>query len=274
MKRRPVLLLAALGIMVAVAALALQKPAADKLLVLEWAHKAAAETPPVAVLIEMGGKDSEAKSWSGKATVTGAKVVHREGYRFRSEDKLLDPDGWKASSHRPLMAPKGQPATLTLDPFATVGVVLHLTDIKPDATLSLTINDQEIDNVTISLKDVLSGKSHAIQNGRAVVRLISTAAPVETGKTEDDFPAACYDPDGTLWVAYTSYTVKEESRRIEAPNLKEQPENFKAYYTPEFGDQLFVKSYKIYGWQVERGDSTITDTGRRKTCTWVVPPLV
>jgi len=27
--------------------------------------------------------------------------------------------------------------------------------------------------------------------------------------------------------------VKDESRRIESPNLKEQPANFKALYTPE-----------------------------------------
>ncbi len=248
MKRRPVLLVAALGIMAGVAALALQKPAADKLLVLEWAHKAKDETPPVAVLIEMGFKDTEVKSWSGKAAVSGAKVIHREGYRFRKEDKLLDPDGWKASSHKPLMAPPNQPPSVTLEKWATVGVVLHLTDVKPDATLALTIGDQEIDNLKIPLKEILSGKPHAIQNGRAVVRLITTAAPVETSKTEDDFPAACYGPDGTLWVAYISYTVKEESRRIEAPNLKEQPENFKAYYTPEFGDQLFVKSYKAGKW--------------------------
>jgi hypothetical protein len=42
--------------------------------------------------------------------------------------------------------------------------------------------------------------------------------------------------------------VKEESRRIEAPNLKEQPQDFKAYYTPEFGDQLFVRSYRAGKW--------------------------
>src|SRR5262249_6719205 len=100
----------------------------------------------------------------------------------------------------------------------------------------------------VALKDVLAGKPHPIQEGRAVVRLVTTATPVTAGKTEDDFPAACYGPDGTLWVAYISYTVKEENRRIEAPNLKQQPKDFKAYYTPEFGDQLFVKSYRDGKW--------------------------
>jgi hypothetical protein len=248
MKRRPLLVLTVLAVMGAIAALSLQNKADDKLLVLEWAGKAQAETPPAAVLIEMGLKDIEAKTWSGKAVVTGAKVVHCEGYRFRTGDKLTDPDGWQAKSHRPLMAPPNQPVSATLDKFATVGVVLHLAEIKADATLSLTAGEQEIDGVKVALKDVLSGKPQPVAGGAAVVRLVTTAAPVQTGKTEDDFPAACYGPDGTLWVAYISYTVKEESRRIEAPNLKEQPKDFKAYYTPEFGDQLFVKSYKGGKW--------------------------
>jgi hypothetical protein len=247
MKRRQVLRLAALGVVVAVAALGGQKPASDKLLLLEWAHKAPAEAPPTAVLIELGFKDVQPQSWSGTATVNGARVVHREGYRFRDGDKLLDPDAWQASSHRPLRAPPKMPAAITLEPHAGVGVVLHLADVRPDATLSLRIQEREIDE-KIALKDVLAGKTHSLQNGRAVVRLISTAVPVETAKTEDDFPAACYGPDGTLWVAYVSYTVKDEGRRIEAAQLKEQPADFKAFYTPDFGDQLFVKSYRDGKW--------------------------
>jgi hypothetical protein len=253
MRRQQALLLAALGVMVVIAALGQQKQAPDRLLVLEWARKAAAETPPAAVLIEMGRKDAQAKPWSGTATVAGARVVHREGYRFRASDKLVEPDGWQASSHRPLRAPPRMPAAVTLEPFASVGVLLHLADVKPDATLTLSVPEEEIDNLKVPLKDVLAGKEHPINKGRAVVRLVSTATPVETGKTEDDFPAACYGPDGTLWVAHISYTVKEESRRIEAPNLKEQPPDFKAYYTPEFGDQLVVRSYKAGKWSKPLG---------------------
>src|SRR5262245_43645829 len=101
MKRRGACYLLALGAMVAVVAVA-QRPQEGKLLVLEWAAKAGPETPPVAVLIEMGSKDTEPTDWSGTAKVTGAKVVHREGYRFHKEDKLIDPDGWDAKSHRPI----------------------------------------------------------------------------------------------------------------------------------------------------------------------------
>jgi hypothetical protein len=246
MKRRPFLLLASLGIMAAIAVLGMQRESTDKLLVLQWASKAATETPLPAIVIEMGLKDTKAQPWSGKAVVTGADVVHREGYRFRTGDKLVERDGWVASSHRALMAPAGRPAA-TFDRFASVGVVLHLSGVKSDASLALTIDEQKI-NVKVPLKDVLAGKPHAIEEGHAVVRLITTATPIETGKTEDDFPAACYGPDGTLWVAYTSYTNREENRRIEAPQLKEQPKDFKSFYTPDFADQLLVRSYKDGKW--------------------------
>jgi hypothetical protein len=245
MKRRHVLLLTATGLMFAFAALGFQKK--PSLLVLEWAAKAAPETPPVAILIEMGRKDLKPTPWSGRAVVTGAKVVHREGYRFRAGDKLTGTDGWEASSHRPLRLPKGNPALAATEGLASVGVVLHLADLKPDATLTVSAGEERAKTV-VPVKDLLSGESKPLWGGTAVVRRISTATPVAIDKTEDDFPAACYGPDGTLWVAYISYHVKEDHRRIEPPQLKQQPSDFKAYYNAEFGDQLFVKYYRDGKW--------------------------
>jgi hypothetical protein len=248
MNRRHLLLLAAVGVMVVVAALGFQKKT-DKLLLLEWAGKAHNDRPPTAVLIELGLKDEAPADWSGRAAVTGAKVVHREGYRFRDKDKLIDPDRWEASSHRPLRLPKGNPALARTEGIATIGVVLHLADVRADAKLTIDPRPESKDKpAAVPLKEVLAGKRVPLWDGAAVVRLVSTATPVVTAKTEDDFPAACYGPDGTLWLAYISYTVKEDSRRIEAPPLKEQPKDFKAYYTPEFGDQLWVKYYKDGKW--------------------------
>src|SRR5262249_28014237 len=85
-------------------------------------------------------------------------------------------------------------------------------------------------------------------NGTAVVRLVSTATPAVVGGTEDDFPAACYGPDGTLWVAYVSYTLRDEGRRIEQPQYQKQPDNFKHLYKPEFADQVWVRAYRGGKW--------------------------
>jgi hypothetical protein len=251
MRRRFPLLVAAVAAMVAVAALAIQRR--GNLLILEWAHKAPAEGPPVAVLLEYGLKDFKAVDWSGRATVAGARVVKREGYRFRPSagDKLADPDSWKASSHRGLRVPPKNPAVSKMEPIATVGVVLHLADVKEDAALTVELTGEAKegrDKQTVPLAQVLGGRAQKLWGGAAVVRLVSTATPAALGKSEDDYPSAAYGPDGTLWVAYVSYQVRDDSRRIEQKQFKEQPENFKALYTPEFADQVWLKSYRAGRW--------------------------
>jgi hypothetical protein len=129
-------------------------------------------------------------------------------------------------------------------------VVFHLQDVKEGA--KLTIDPAKPPDgaakIDINLADILAGKPQTIWDGKAVVRLVSTASPVATDDTEDDFPAACYAPDGTLWVAYISYTLKKPGRRIETANLKQEPESFKDLNQPGFGDQLFVKSFKAGKW--------------------------
>jgi hypothetical protein len=248
MKRRPFLLLTALGVMAAVAALAAQRPKGGKLLLLEWAAKSSLETPPTAVLIELGLHDEAPTSWNGRATLTGAKVVRREGYRFRAGDRLTDPDGWEASSHRPIALPPRNPVLARIEGLVSVGVVLHLADVQDDAELTVETRGAETGKEKLRLKEVLAGRPVTVFGGAAVVRLVSTAQPVAAGPTEDDFPAACYGPDGTLWVAYVSYHVKDDSRRIAQEPLREQPKDFRALYTPEFRDQLFVKYHRNGKW--------------------------
>ncbi len=244
--RNAVLVFLAVAAMVAVASLSEEKK--PTLLLLDWANRGSKERPPAAVLIEMGAKDKQPEKWSGRAVVNGAKVVHREGYRFRQDDKLLDPDRWEVSSHRGLRVPPRNPAVSRREGIATIGIVLHLSDIADDASLSLTTAREGAEKAEVKLKDVLTGHAKELWGGKARVRLITTATPLTSGKTEDDFPAAAYGPDGTLWVAYISYKVRDESRRIEQKNFEKQPSDFKALYTPEFADQLFVKHFRDGKW--------------------------
>jgi hypothetical protein len=213
---------------------------------LDWAKKAAPGKARVAVVLDFGIKDAAGRDWSGEAVVTGAKVVHREGYRFRGDDKLVNPNGWQAKSRLPVRAPKGQPAISKMLPIDNVGVVLHLEDVAADAKIAIALKDGA--KAEVNLADVLAGKAQSLLDGAAVARLITTATSIAATKAEEDFPAACHGPDGTLWVAYVAYKNREESRRIEAPQLKQQPKDFKAFYQPEFGDQLFVKSFKDGKW--------------------------
>jgi hypothetical protein len=245
MKRRVVLCVAVTGATIALAALA--APRNQGLLLLDWAGKGSHEAPPLAVLVEMGLKDDQPTDWSGTATVRGAKVVLREGYRFRKQDRLIEPNGWKASSRRGIKVPPRQPQIARTEPIATVGVVLHLADVQPDASVTLERKDGK-DTVRVSIEGALAGRPQSVWDGAAVVRLVSAATPVVTAKTEDDFPAAAYGPDGTLWLAYVSYTVRDESRRAEQHPYRERPKDFRALYTSEFADQLFVKYYRDGKW--------------------------
>src|SRR5262249_17770407 len=132
MTRRFLLGVLAVGVMAGVAMLADGKK--KSVLVLDWSAKARMDAPRVSVLIEMGLRDEAPTSWSGKALVEGAKVVKREGYRFRKEDKLIEPNAWTASSHRGLRVPQGQPGIARSERHATVGVVLQLADLGADAS--------------------------------------------------------------------------------------------------------------------------------------------
>jgi hypothetical protein len=244
--RSIVLVVVAVAAMVAAAALSEKKTLG--LLLLDWANRGPKERPPIAVLIEMGAKDKQPAKWSGRAVVHGAKVVHRESYRFHRADKLSDPDRWEASSHWGVRVPPRDPAVRAMEGIASVGVVLHLSDIQDDASLSVTTAHEGAEKAEVPLKDVLAGHAQELWGSKARVRLVTTATPLTSGKTEDDFPAAAYGPDGTLWVAYISYKLRHENRRIGLNDIKQEPSDFRFLYTPEFADQLFVKYYRNGKW--------------------------
>src|SRR5438309_6406870 len=105
----------------------------SRLLLLDWSAKAKVEKPPIAVLIELGLKDQETKPWPGQASVSGARVIRREGFRFRGDDKLVDPTGWSASTHRTAPPRARNAAVNRPNRPVSVGVVLHLSDVQPDA---------------------------------------------------------------------------------------------------------------------------------------------
>src|SRR5207247_2475120 len=154
--KRALLIVASFSVMALVAAFAWQRPEPNT--PQAWASRAMAETPTVAVLVEFGVKDKEARDWSGQATVDGAKVVNREGYRFRKGDKLVNPNAWEASSRRAIRAPKGMPQITKLEPIASVGIVFHLQDLKDDAGLTVTLKEGERDKARVPFRDILQGQ--------------------------------------------------------------------------------------------------------------------
>ncbi|MGF1582494.1 MAG: hypothetical protein ACFCD0_24485 [Gemmataceae bacterium] len=248
MKRR-LLLLGAVSItlvVVGIAARLQQQQQAKSHPVLDRAFQSGEHSAPVAVLLEFGIKDRKSKDWSGAAKVNGAKVLRRDGYRFRQNDKLIKPSKWTARSYRALRLGSRRAILDKLEGPATVGVVYHLQDVQKDAEIVVNVKDRG--QATIKLNAVLSGKRVPMFQGQAVARLVSAALPVATGPTEDDCPAATYGPDGTLWIAYTSYGLRDSSRTIQQQRYKKQPKNFKNLYHPEYSEQVFVRSYRDGKW--------------------------
>jgi hypothetical protein len=247
MHRRHVCLAAlALATMIAVGALpGREKP---RPLLLDWAVRMFPEAPPAAVLVEMGLKDREPTNWSCRFSLTKARLLRREGYRFGPGDQTRGANAWVATTHRPPRLPPRRPDLRRMEPVATVGVVFHISDILPGAELRLEPYRPDLQPATIPLDDVLAGRTQAIWDGAAVVRRVSGTVALSGGQTEDDFPAAAYGPDGTLWLAYVTYMVRDEARRVEATPLPSQPAEFKALDRPGFSDQLVVRYYRDKRW--------------------------
>jgi len=154
--------------------------------VLERALKATDKSPPTAILIEMGGKDEKPADWSGNTTIQGAKVVHREGWRFRKDDKLTEPPlGWVAKSHYSIRAPADVPVK-KMEGVGPVGVVMHLADIKDDAVLTVQAGAEN--NPKKFPEESVGRRNRPVVGRTALVRRVSTATPVATGPTENDHP--------------------------------------------------------------------------------------
>jgi hypothetical protein len=217
--RRRNLCLAAL-VLAAMIAAALPGPDKRRPLVLDWcARSVLPELPPVAVLVEMGLKDTEPTVWSGRFSLSKARLLRREGYRFRSGDHARERDAWDASSHRPAGLPPRRPDLKLREPVDSVGVIFHIADIFPGAELTLSPRRPDVQPVTVSLDEVLAGRPQTIWDGNAVVRRVTATVAVTGSNTDDDFPAAAYGPDGTIWLAYIAYALKDENRRTEAQPL-------------------------------------------------------
>jgi hypothetical protein len=245
--RRFLLMGSVAGLLLVLGAWAARTPRPE-LPLLAWAQKAALPPPPIALLLEMGLQDRQPQDWSGRAVVQGARVVRREGYRFRKEDRLLPPDGWQAASHWGLRVPPRAKTIAQMEGLASVGVVWHLEQVQADATLTITRAGQESAPLRIPLKEVLSGRRLPLWGGQAVLRRISSTAQLTEGATEDDYPAAAYGPDGTLWLAYVSYTLRDPSRRIEQQPYRTPPKDFRHLYHPELAEQLFLRCYRAGRW--------------------------
>ena len=160
--------------------------------------------------IIVGLKDTEAREWSGRVTVSGGELVSLRGWHFSADDRAANDGTFRFKT-------KIGPYENQLNPASPYGQ----TDWDDPAIrrlipqgLIVRVRGTEAARVTVALESApiefsLGGPTYlepreALAGNARIERL-----PVETTISEngmqDDLPALTIAPDGTAWTAWISY---------------------------------------------------------------------
>src|SRR5205823_1364898 len=136
-------------------------------------------------------------------------------------DEVQGASGWKAST-RPLTvrrsnnakkAGKGRGGNGNM---ADNGVIFLLTDVGENSVLKIKSAQGDFD---FKLADITYGKFVEKLDGAVDVERVAASRPLTTGRADDDFPALCVTPDGTVFAAWISFTPgidrDERARRFD-----------------------------------------------------------
>jgi hypothetical protein len=215
----------------------------------------------VGVRIRFGLTDTEPQVWNGTATVQPGKVALISGWRFEQTDKANGTEGWTASTRAAAAtgrtnAQKGKAkagaaakakakakakAADGSVALADNGVLLTLADVTEDSVVTVKTEQGEF---SFKLAEVPYGKYlEQLQGAVEIERIGASRELTADPKTDDDYPSIAAAPDGTAYLAYSSFTPgldrAERTRTWEA-----EPQDLAFLAKPPGGDQLFVREIK------------------------------
>jgi len=125
--------------------------------------------------------------------------------------------------------------------LADNGVLLTLTDVSENSLVTVKSSQGEI---TFTLAEIPYGKVVEKLNGAVEIERIAAARQISADrKTDDDYPSAAAAKDGTVYVAYASYTPGID-RDERSRNWQTAPDDLKFLSTAPGGDQLVVRVVK------------------------------
>ena len=213
-----------------------------------------ASADDIGLRLRLGIHDTEATDWSGTITVAPGKVTLISGWRFAQQDKADGLTGWSCRTHpaaldqrrsnNPQQQKKRANANAnaaTALPMSDTGVLISLTDVTEDSQIIVKTAKGE---VAFKLSEVPLGKISEQLGGAAEIERTAAAMPfVSDAKTDDDFPSAAVAPDGTVWVAWQSYTPGL-SRDERAKSYDKEPAEMASLAKAPGGDQLWLRSVK------------------------------
>ena len=160
--------------------------------------------------IIIGLKDTEAKEWKGRLTVSGAEIATMQGWRFSQQDRA-NQDG--TFTFRTKVGPledqlsKAQPYGQTdwNDPrvrrLIPEGIIVQLRGAEPARAKF----ESEAGTFDFSTDKVPYGAGLPVLDGNGLVERLPVEYQLSEAGKLDDYPAIAIGPDGTRWVAWLSY---------------------------------------------------------------------
>lgn len=227
--------------------------------------EATASAQTVVLRIRFGMKDAEPTDWSGKLDVASGKVADISGTRWMPGDSA-DGNTFKvATRRRPAQssADRDRIAAGQLMPMSDNGMVVLLDGVKPDAAITF---DAKPGKHAFRLAEVPMGQSISALNGNLSIERVPASSAIADGMPDEDYPAIAAGMDGTVYVAYLSFTrgkdfqgARERPATAESgPNTGplqqgeirkiEKPEDFEYLRQPTGGEVIYLRTYRNGAW--------------------------
>ncbi len=211
---------------------------------------ATAQATEVGLRIRFGLTDKESTKWDGSVTVQPGRVANLSGWRFEQADAVQGASAWTASTHpattvrRANQPKKAKAKAAATGPLADNGVVLSLADVTEDSRVEVKTAKG---NFSFKLSDVPYGKVVEQLAGAAEVERVATAEQLSGERTDDDFPAIATGADGSVYVAYVSYTPGID-RDERGRQWDKEPADLSFLNKPSGGDQLWLRALQGGKW--------------------------
>jgi hypothetical protein len=213
----------------------------------------------VGLELALGLLDAEPTDWEGDVTVSAGEVLdvtvlesgapaESRGAHFIATTRQPTPakklqakkQAKKKQAGKKQFARKLAQALLA---EAIVPVTIRINLVAPaDATVTVATQRGKF---SASLAELKRQRRMSFLDGEAAASRVDPAVRLSGEPGEEDFPAAAKAADGSVWLAYTTYTA-ERARLTEAV----APADFDSMLVPtKNGDRLYLRRYDGRGWE-------------------------
>ena len=226
---------------------------------------AAANADDIGIRLRFGLNDKVPTNWDGSVTVSPGNVATISGWRFTTADSTDGSNSWQAAT-RPAFAlgarrgnnprppganggTNGPGAGLdaqrsrffnnrTNTPISDNGVLISFANVTEDSVAEVKTAQG---NFSFKLSEAPYGKILEELGEDVEVERTATAVSLTDANTDDDYPSGAVAADGTVFVAYTSFTPGLD-RNSRAKQWQTAPDDLAFLAKAPGGDQLWLRA--------------------------------